>query len=285
MPNRKAFLILCLFAFRAFAAAAPTAFPPIEGWRTAILNGDRDALARNYGTQALVQAGAKHSTLDDELAFWAGLKANGLTALNPKILQVSEMDDNNKSLLLRVTAQMNGAPVVAAMRLVWHESPEGWKIIASARSPQFQPDAHRTLPEPPIPNTQLYPAPEQAQPEIDEALAQAKKEHKRVILVFGGNWCYDCHVLDTTFHSKEFAELVDSHFIVVHVNIGDDGKANTDLVKRLNVVLDKGVPTLAVLDADGTVLYTQKEGEFEDSVKIGPTEVRAFLEKWKPQTK
>ncbi len=231
-----------------------------------------------------MQAGRTRSTLDDELAFWAGLKANGLTALNPKILEVTEQD-GNKSLLLRVTAQLNGTPVVAAMRQIWHQGPDGWKIIASTRSPQFRADVHRTLPEPPIPNTQLYPAPERAQPDINEALAQATKEHKRVILVFGGNWCYDCHVLDTTFHSKEFSDLVDSHFVVVHVNIGEDGKANGELVKRLGVVLDKGVPTLAVLDADGSVLYTQKEGEFEDSVKIGSTDVRAFLEKWKPQTK
>jgi hypothetical protein len=283
MPDRKAFFSLCLFAFQTLVNAS-TPFQPIDGWRTAILNGDREALARNYGSQAMVQAGRTRNTLDDELAFWSGLKTSGLTALNPKILEVTEQD-GNKRFLLRVTAQIGGAAVVAAMQQIWHENPDGWKMIASARSPKFVADAHRTLPEPPIPNTQLYPSPENAQTDIDEALAQATKEHKRVILVFGGNWCYDCHVLDTTFHSKEFADLVDSHFIVVHVNIGEDGKANSDLAKRLSIVLDKGVPTLGVLAADGTILYTQKEGEFEDSGKLGPTEVRAFLEKWELRTK
>ena len=284
MPNRKVFFCLCLFVSQ-LLAAAPSAFPPIEGWREAIVNGDRTALARNYGSQALVQAGRTRSTLDDELSFWAGLKATGLDALNPKILQVTEMEGNKKRLLLRVTAQMNGAPMVAAMQQIWSEGPDGWRIIASARSPQFSPDKHRTLPEPPVPNTQLYSAPEKAQAEIDMALAQAKKEHKRIVLVFGGNWCYDCHVLDTAFHSKDFAGLVDSHFVVVHVNIGDDGKANGELCKHFGVTLDKGVPTLAVLDADGSVVYAQKDGEFEDSVKIGPSDLRAFLEKWELREK
>ena len=33
----------------------------------------------------------------------------------------------------------------------------------------------------------------------------AAKDHKRVILVFGANWCYDCHVLDMAFHRPDFA--------------------------------------------------------------------------------
>jgi hypothetical protein len=48
------------------------------------------------------------------------------------------------------------------------------------------------------------------------------------------------------------------------------------------VPLDKGVPVLAVLDANGTVVFSQQHGEFESSVKIGPEDVTAFLEKWKP---
>ena len=99
--------------------------------------------------------------------------------------------------------------------------------------------------------------------------------------MFGGNWCYDCHVLDTTFRSKEFAPLVEANYVVVHINIGDDVKDNVDIAARYGVALDKGVPSLGVLEPDGTVVYAQKNGEFESTVKIGPQDVRAFLEKWK----
>jgi hypothetical protein len=90
-------------------------------------------------------------------------------------------------------------------------------------------------------------------------------------------------VLDTTFHSKDFAPLVDANYVVVHINVGDEGKDNAPLGARLGVALDKGVPSLGVLEADGRVVYAQKNGEFESTVKIGPEDVRAFLEKWKPK--
>src|SRR5580698_4161553 len=59
-----------------------------------------------------------------------------------------------------------------------------------------------------------------AHAEIKEALEKASAEHKRVILVFGANWCYDCHVLDKAFHSSELAPVIAANYEVVHVDIG-----------------------------------------------------------------
>jgi thioredoxin-related protein len=60
---------------------------------------------------------------------------------------------------------------------------------------------------------------EDAKVEIEEAVAKANKDHQRVILVFGGNWCYDCHVLDQAFHQADVAPLLGKNFQVVHVNV------------------------------------------------------------------
>jgi thioredoxin 1 len=43
----------------------------------------------------------------------------------------------------------------------------------------------------------------------------------------------------------------------------------------------KGVPALAVLAADGKVLYSQATGEFEDMRHMDPNSVTEFLKKWK----
>jgi hypothetical protein len=66
------------------------------------------------------------------------------------------------------------------------------------------------------------------------------------------------------------------------VNIGNYD-VNLDLARKYGVPLDKGVPDLAVLDSDGKLMASQKQGEFESTVKIGPEDVVAFLQKWKPQ--
>jgi thioredoxin 1 len=205
-----------------------------------------------------------------------------LSEFNPRVLEVTTANGNTR-LLLRISATSGGSRLYAAIRQEWARHQDGWKIVTSVRSPAFRDDPERTLPQPAKPNVNLYSDPREAEAELKAGLAKAASEHKRVIVVFGGNWCYDCHVLDTTFHSKEFAPLVDANFVVVHINIGEEEKDNNDLAARLGVALDKGVPSLGVLDPSGTVVYAQKDGQFEATEKIGPDDVRAFLEKWKPR--
>jgi ketosteroid isomerase-like protein len=258
-------------------------FAPLTGWKTAVAAGDKAALSRLYSTNppAVLQVVKdKTRVLADELQFWVGLKSAGITDVNPKVLQVSESAGRTR-LLLRVEAVKGDQTVTASMAQMWEQQADGWRIVATRRS-DFSPSPARRLPQPATPNPSLYPAPSEAQTELKTASEGAAKEHKRVLVVFGANWCYDCHVLDTTFRSKEFAPLVDANYVVVHINIGDEGKDNNDLAARLGVALNRGIPSLGVLDPDGTVIVAQKDGEFESTVKIGPEEVRAFLEKWKP---
>ena len=116
--------------------------------------------------------------------------------------------------------------------------------------------------------------------EIAAGLREAKREHKRVILDFGGDWCGDCQVLDIYFHQPENAELLAKNFVVVHVWIGHMDK-NIDLAANYGVPIEKGVPALAVLDANGTVLHAQKTGAFADMRHMDSSSVHEFLTHWK----
>ncbi len=136
------------------------------------------------------------------------------------------------------------------------------------------------LQAPARPNLQLYPAGANAAAEIRESLTAARKQNKRVLLVFGGNWCLDCHVLDNAFHQPRIAPLLNSNFVVVHVDIGKYDK-NLDLAKKYRVNLEKGVPSLAVLDVHATVLYSTFD--FEQARVMSEEDVIGFLEKWRPQ--
>jgi hypothetical protein len=163
---------------------------------------------------------------------------------------------------------------------IWVQQGGVWRIFRSSRSDPIPRPALR-LPEPTRPNPELYPDPSRARGDLDAALAGARRDHKRVLVVFGGNWCYDCHVLDAAFHSKELAPLLAANYHLVHVNVGDYS-SNTDIARLCQVPLEKGVPALAVLDAEGQVITSQKQGEFESAVKIGPADVAEFLQRWKP---
>ncbi len=127
----------------------------------------------------------------------------------------------------------------------------------------------------------IYPAPERAPADLAAALADAASTHRRVILDFGGNWCPDCHVLDGYFHDATNAPILNAGFVLVHVNIGRRD-ANLDIAERYQVPLSRGVPALAVIDADGTVLYSQKNGEFEAMRGMRSAAVTDFLTRWTP---
>ena len=132
----------------------------------------------------------------------------------------------------------------------------------------------------------LYPEVTRARADIEGAMHEAAKTHKRVIVDFGGNWCPDCKVLDINLRKPENKALLEKNFVVVHVNVGDKGITdNFDVAERYGIPLKKGVPALAVLDADGKVLYAQKNGEFESMRKMDPSSVTDFLDKWKPAAK
>src|SRR5260370_2900424 len=121
-----------------------------------------------------------------------------------------------------------------------------------------------------------------ARAEIREAMGKATAEHKRVILVFGANWCYDCHVLDTAFHRSDLAPILAANYEVVHVDIGK-GDKNQDLMKRYEVPMKRGIPGLAVLAADGKLVYSQKNGELDKARPLAPEDFLAFLNRWKPE--
>jgi len=267
---------------------APFAFEPLDNWKAAVLAGDRVALMGFYSSNPAAKAKTPQGeTLDpgEEPTFWASLKPAGLERLAVKVLEAKPLQPGVMALVLRMEVDLKtGAgenSAIVSGSQVWVQKLGEWKIVSTQRGDPGEKKARR-LPEPARPNTQLYPPPEEAQAEISSALAAAARDHKRVILVFGGNWCYDCHVLDATFRSKTFAPLVNANYHVIHINVGNYD-ANLDLAKKYEIPLEKGVPSLAILDPDGTLVVSQKKGEFESTVRIGPEDVVDFLKKWKPQ--
>jgi len=94
---------------------------------------------------------------------------------------------------------------------------------------------------------------------IDTALVKAKRENRRVLIQWGGNWCSWCILLHDRFKSdKDLAKTLRYEYDVVYI----DSK-NLDLMKQYRVDLNEGVPYLTILDADGKVLINQSTVPFE----------------------
>ncbi|MGQ3102064.1 MAG: thioredoxin family protein [Sphingopyxis solisilvae] len=93
-------------------------------------------------------------------------------------------------------------------------------------------------------------------PAIDAALAAARQSGKRVLLVMGTGGCHDSAWLANLIATDRFAP-VRARYEIVYADIGMPhvrglGR-NSEVAKRFRFKI-KGTPTVAVLDANGTVL-------------------------------
>jgi thioredoxin 1 len=252
-----------------------TSFAPLEQWKAAILAGDATALKAMYSADpaAQVMANGVKTDTDADVNFWLDLKARSITLETVAVLDRPK----GTSVIFKAKVQLaNGQTLTVADGQMWRKQGEEWRVASVERA-----DAPH-LTQPSDMNKNIYPADADAHAEIKAAEEKAAAEHKRVLLVFGANWCYDCHVLDLAFHRADFAPTM-AGYEVVHVDLGVDEKKNADVVKQFDVTLDKGIPTLAVVEADGRLVISPKNGEFEDARSMTPEALLEFLDKWKPE--
>ena len=94
-------------------------------------------------------------------------------------------------------------------------------------------------------------------PAIDAALTAARQSGKPVLLVMGTGGCHDSAWLANLLATERFAAVRD-RYEIVYADIGmphvRGWGRNPEVPKRFGFKKIKGTPTVAVLDADGTVL-------------------------------
>jgi hypothetical protein len=280
--------LVCLILGAAMLSALPifaqssessSGFAPLDQWKSAVLAGDAVAMKAFYSSNppVEVEANGGASTADADVNFWISLKARDMKI---GIVRLKEKP-GGESVIFKAEVQTglaNGEVVNITDAQGWKKQGDQWRIVGVERT-----DAPH-LKQPSDMKKNIYPDDADAHAEIREAEEKAATQHKRVLLVFGANWCYDCHVLDLAFQRPDFAAVM-AGYEVVHIDIGADGKKNPDLVKQFDIPLDKGVPALAVAESDGKLVVSQKNGEFEDARALTPEALLAFLNKWKPESK
>jgi hypothetical protein len=267
------------FVFLSVALSASLAqnaenFQPLEQWQMAILNGNPNQLMSLYSVAppAQIDTGKGNVDASAEAAFWTGLK---IRSMDIHIVQSVSPQPGIQKLLFQASARTPSRTVYVTAAQLWQMQNGGWRIIAAGRD-------IAKLEQPLSIDESIYPAQANAREEIREAERRAAKAHKRVLVVFGADWCYDCHVLDKAFHRKDIAAALTPNYEVVHVDVGR-GEKNQDLMNEYGVPMKRGIPAIAILDTSGKLLYSQRNGEWERARALGPEDLIALLRKWKRQ--
>jgi hypothetical protein len=122
-----------------------------------------------------------------------------------------------------------------------------------------------------------------AGPLIETALAEARVEHKRVLLMFGANWCVWCRRLEWVFRNDAaVSSALSEGWKVVHVDVGAGGSGtNAEVIARYGDPVQRGLPCLVVLDAQGQLVHTQETGSLEVGSRHDPAQIVAFLDRFR----
>ncbi len=120
---------------------------------------------------------------------------------------------------------------------------------------------------------------------LSKANAQAKKEHKDVLVIFHASWCGWCHKLDDMLASKEVGPTMSKAYVVVHLVVDEskDKKADENPgADKLRITLKGekvGLPFFAVLTPAGKSLGTSihpKTGNI--GYPAAPNEIAHFMD-------
>jgi thiol:disulfide interchange protein len=129
--------------------------------------------------------------------------------------------------------------------------------------------------------TQKYNPARNADEDIRNAVIEAQKSGKRILLEVGGEWCSWCHVLDRYFqHNPGLTALRDRNYVTLKINFSQENQ-NKAVLSRYPAI--PGYPHFFVLDTDGKLLHSQRTSVLEEGSSYNLTKFTAFLEKWGSQ--
>jgi hypothetical protein len=150
--------------------------------------------------------------------------------------------------------------------------------LATLPAPRLSVAGIDQLPQPlPFP----YDEAADAQAVVAKARAQARREHKRLLIDLGGNWCLDCRVLAGIMELPELQPYLARHFVVAKVDIGRFDK-NGEIAAHYGITgrLD-GVPALLAVDpVHDRLLNRDKLFALADARHMTPQGLADWLAQW-----
>ena len=110
---------------------------------------------------------------------------------------------------------------------------------------------------------------ENARGAIAAARVQAAGEGKRVAVVFGSDWCPDCEAFKKALGHRLVSPILDPSFVVVKVSVGNRDR-NMDLMEEYGMTVESGIPAVAIVEPDGSLVAAQLDGEFRNAAFSAP---------------
>jgi len=109
----------------------------------------------------------------------------------------------------------------------------------------------------PLPyNGEIY-----SESDIERFLDSSINKSKQPIIIFGGNWCPDCRILEGTLQLPTIKKYMIEHYEIMHVDVGRYDK-NMNLISYFKIPKEEGVPRVLVFDTNKNILNMESTKEW-----------------------
>ena len=108
---------------------------------------------------------------------------------------------------------------------------------------------------------------------MKEAFTSAKKQNKKVLVMFHASWCGWCHKMDTSLNDASVKKFFDDNFVIRHLVVFESkGKENLENPGALEMLTkhdgkDEGIPFWLIFDKDENFLADSRMKETINGVE------------------
>lgn len=118
-------------------------------------------------------------------------------------------------------------------------------------------------------------APMQAGDVLSQAYSQAKKENKKVFVMFHASWCGWCRKMDTSMNDPACRKFFENNFVIRHLVV-DESKDKKQLenpgasdLRDKYYGKDQGIPYWLIFDSNGNLLFDSKIRKTGEAIEMG----------------
>ena len=115
--------------------------------------------------------------------------------------------------------------------------------------------------------------------QLDEFIDLSISRGKQPVVIFGGNWCPDCRILEGTLAMPTIKKFLQQHYQVMHIDIGRYDR-NMELMDHLNIESKKGVPRVVILDLEKNIVNSSTSSEWTTARDRKQQEIYNYFQKF-----
>jgi thiol-disulfide isomerase/thioredoxin len=115
--------------------------------------------------------------------------------------------------------------------------------------------------------------------QLDEFIDLSISKGKQPVVIFGGNWCPDCRILEGTLAMPTIKKFLQQHYQIMHIDIGRYDR-NMELMDHLNIESKKGVPRVVILDLEKNIVNSSTSSEWTTARDRKQQEIYNYFQKF-----